>query len=151
MYEIFHWHIFIVLHYNYSCIQHVIYIACFFSLSFNLISAFVHIEVAPIFYAFCVSPNQYEIRSAPKGVDYYFQDSLDQSPMPIKIVLLIPMPINSDKSSLRSIGRNWLKGISDQFQNFDRYWSALGIDWRSPIIIYMYIFSCLVCNYWCCQ
>ncbi len=37
-------------------------------------------------------------------------------------------------SALIGIERNWsaLRGISDQYHNFDRYWSGLGIDRGSP-------------------
>ncbi len=75
--------------------------------------------------------------------------------MPIKIPALIPMSINSDQcwsipidsSHCRSmpinvllmpwsgIDRQWsaFRDISDQCHDFDRHWSALGIDRGSPV------------------
>ncbi len=84
--------------------------------------------------------------------------------MPLKILALIPMSINSDQcrskfwhnvltvftnvllmpwsgidrhwEELIGIDRNWsaVRGISDQCHDFDRHWSALGIDWGSLVI-----------------
>ncbi len=77
----------------------------------------------------------------------WFQDSLDQCPMPINVdqnSSIDPnvdqfrsMPINSDQCRLIGIERNWseligidrqwsaLRDISDQCHDFDRHWLAL--------------------------
>ncbi len=62
--------------------------------------------------------------------------------LPIKIVLLNPMLINSSQyqsmlEELIGVGWQWstLQGISDQCQNFDRHWSAIGNDQGSPVFM----------------
>ncbi len=46
---------------------------------------------------------------------------------PIKIVLLMPMPIKKDQCRSNCLNfLSLLRGILDQFQNFDRHWALIG-------------------------
>ncbi len=55
------------------------------------------------------------------------QDSLDQCPMPINAYQNSGIDPNVDQSAMIGID-----SISDQCHDFDRHWSALGIDRGSP-------------------